>query len=263
MPKCKRRFRVGLCAAVIASGTFAAAAAVAATIEGDDGPNRLIGTQTRTRSSARRERPRPRARRRRQRRSAARATTACARASGNDNVNGLAGLDRISGAAGNDTLQGWAGRDRLFGGFGDDTLIGDVPRRATGSAATGCGAATATTSCAAVTGATCCAAAPDNDTDLGQGGGDFMARRPRQRHPGRRRRQRPIFANIGRDTTHGGPGNDHLWALIKPDVAGPGDLEGDIVRGDDGNDLIRTRDGEHDIVSCGPGFDKAILDMST
>ena len=43
-------------------------------------------------------------------------------------------------------------------------------------------------------------------------------------------------------------------------MTGPGDLEGDIVRGGDGNDRIRTRDGEQDIVSCGPGFDVARLD---
>jgi hypothetical protein len=44
-------------------------------------------------------------------------------------------------------------------------------------------------------------------------------------------------------------------------VTGPGDLEGDIVRGGDGNDRIRTRDGEQDIVNCGPGFDVARLDL--
>jgi hypothetical protein len=38
------------------------------------------------------------------------------------------------------------------------------------------------------------------------------------------------------------------------------DLEGDIVRGGDGNDRIRTRDGEQDIVNCGQGADVALLD---
>jgi hypothetical protein len=49
--------------------------------------------------------------------------------------------------------------------------------------------------------------------------------------------------------------------LIRLDVTGPGDREGDVVRGGDGDDRIRTRDGEQDVVSCGPGFDVARLDL--
>ena len=101
----------------------------------------------------------------------------------------------------------------------------------------------------------------DNDTGLGQDGNDLMVGGPgddaQDGGPGNDR----IFANRGRDTTEGGPGDDVLWALIKADVTGPGDLEGDIVRGGDGNDRIRTRDGEQDVVSCGPGADVAILDL--
>ena len=69
-----------------------------------------------------------------------------------------------------------------------------------------------------------------------------------------------IFANLGRDTTNGGPGNDRLFALIKQDVTGPGDVAGDTVSGDDGDDVIRVRDGEQDVVNCGTGFDTAFLD---
>ena len=43
-------------------------------------------------------------------------------------------------------------------------------------------------------------------------------------------------------------------------MSGPGDIAGDTVSGDEGNDVIRVRDGELDVVSCGTGFDKAILD---
>jgi Ca2+-binding RTX toxin-like protein len=70
-----------------------------------------------------------------------------------------------------------------------------------------------------------------------------------------------IFANRGRDTTSGGPGNDHLWALARADVDGPNDTLGDTLRGDDGDDVIRTRDGEQDVVNCGAGNDRAILDF--
>jgi hypothetical protein len=34
------------------------------------------------------------------------------------------------------------------------------------------------------------------------------------------------------------------------------------VRGGDGNDRIRVRDGELDVISCGPGLDVAILDFA-
>ena len=88
VPKCKRRMPAGLVVAVVASGVLAATA-LAATIDGDDGPNRLIGTSdadviralggndrvlaSRRRPGARRRRQRRRARRRRQRRGQRRA----------------------------------------------------------------------------------------------------------------------------------------------------------------------------------------------
>jgi hypothetical protein len=43
VPKCKRRTPVHLVAAVVASGAFAATAA-AATVDGDNGPDRLKGS---------------------------------------------------------------------------------------------------------------------------------------------------------------------------------------------------------------------------
>ena len=70
-----------------------------------------------------------------------------------------------------------------------------------------------------------------------------------------------IFANRGVDTTSGGPGNDTLFALARRDVHGRHDTTGDTVRGDDGNDTIRVRDGEQDVVNCGPGTDTAFLDF--
>jgi hypothetical protein len=44
-------------------------------------------------------------------------------------------------------------------------------------------------------------------------------------------------------------------------VHGPHDRQGDTVYGDDGNDTIHTRDGERDVVYCGPGVDTALLDF--
>ena len=60
---------------------------------------------------------------------------------------------------------------------------------------------------------------------------------------------------------HGGLGDDDLWALARADVHGAHDRRGDVVYGDDGNDRIHTRDGERDVVFCGPGVDTALLDF--
>jgi Ca2+-binding RTX toxin-like protein len=70
-----------------------------------------------------------------------------------------------------------------------------------------------------------------------------------------------IFANKGRDTIDGGDGNDRLFALSRKDVNRPDDTEGDTVRGGTGDDRIAVRDGERDVVNCGPGVDQAILDF--
>ena len=35
----------------------------------------------------------------------------------------------------------------------------------------------------------------------------------------------------------------------------------DVLRGGAGNDRIAVRDGERDVVNCGPGIDRALLDF--
>src|SRR5204863_9140216 len=64
------------------------------------------------------------------------------------------------------------------------------------------------------------------------------------------------------DVSSGGDGNDVLWALARGDVApGPGvDQVGDTLDGGNGDDTFRTRDGEVDRITCGPGNDRALLD---
>jgi Ca2+-binding RTX toxin-like protein len=71
-----------------------------------------------------------------------------------------------------------------------------------------------------------------------------------------------IFANLGADVTYGDDGGDELWALAIKDVDttnGP-DTSGDTLVGGNGNDRLRTRDGELDRVDCGSGRDRALLD---
>jgi hypothetical protein len=52
-----------------------------------------------------------------------------------------------------------------------------------------------------------------------------------------------------------------MWALARADVHSRHDHRGDTVYGDAGNDTIHTRDGEADVVFCGPGVDTALLDF--
>ena len=45
-------------------------------------------------------------------------------------------------------------------------------------------------------------------------------------------------------------------------MTGPGDIVGDTLDGGNGDDVLRTRDGEADKITCGPGNDKAFLDTA-
>lgn len=61
------------------------------------------------------------------------------------------------------------------------------------------------------------------------------------------------------DVLLGGPGDDNLNGRGGNDVVNPGpgrDLVGDLA----GNDVVNARDGERDVVDCGPGADLAAVD---
>ena len=126
MPKCKRRVRVGLVAAVTAAGVFAATA-VAATIDGDDGPNRLVGTRDADVIQA---------------------------FGGNDRVLALAGDDQVSSGR---QRPGPRGRERRVARrAGDDRLRGGAATTPPTArrAGTGSSAGRATTRCMAAAGTT-------------------------------------------------------------------------------------------------------------
>ena len=101
-----------------------------------------------------------------------------------------------------------------------------------------------------------------NDTSYGENGNDRMAGGTgddgQDGGPG----NDTIYANLGADVSVGGDGNDTLWALARADVTGPGDMVGDTLDGGNGDDVLRTRDGEADKVTCGAGNDKAFLDTA-
>ena len=147
---------------------------------------------------------------------------------GNDAISGDANdtgdrtsFDRINGGAGDDAIHGGDSRDRLNGDSGNDTIFGENGNdRMSGGSG--------------------------NDNQSGGAGNDV------------------ISAGAGVDVSSGGGGNDTLWALARTDVTpGPGgavDQVGDTLDGGGGNDTFRTRDGEVDRITCGPGDDRAILD---
>jgi Ca2+-binding RTX toxin-like protein len=69
-----------------------------------------------------------------------------------------------------------------------------------------------------------------------------------------------VYGNQGADQLIGGAGNDTLWGLALADVPQPGV---DVLRGEDGNDVFRTRDGEPDLIDCGAGRrDRALIDFA-
>jgi Ca2+-binding RTX toxin-like protein len=146
---------------------------------------------------------------------------------GADKVFSNEGNDRSRGGPGPDVVGGGLGDDRLWGGFGDDFVRGGI----------------------------------GNDRIFAGPGDDLVASGEGDDRSWGGFGNDRIFANRGRDRIHGGVGNDELWALARGDVTGPGDTEGDVVRGGRGDDTIRTRDGEVDRVFCGPGNDTALLDL--
>jgi Ca2+-binding RTX toxin-like protein len=182
--------------------------------------------------------------------------------SGDDRLTGGEGNDRIFGNAGNDTIAGVQGNDWLSGGAGDDTITGDA--NATGDLTSfdrifgGSGNDTLKggDSRDLVFGGS------GNDTSSGENGNDRMAGGTGDDHQEGGPGNDVIFANLGVDTSLGGDGNDVLWALARGDVApGPGvDQVGDTLDGGNGDDVFRTRDGEVDRIMCGPGNDTALLD---
>src|SRR5215213_252947 len=151
-------------------------------------------------------------------------------------ITGTPGNDRIRGKAGPDQISALSGDDRVFARRGADTVdLGPGDDRAFGGR-----------------GGDIISGSAGNDHLRGGRGKDTQDGGPGDD---------TIFANQGRDTTEGGDGNDRLFALSLKDVHGPADRAGDTVRGGGGDDRIAVRDGERDVVDCGPGIDTALLDF--
>ena len=180
---------------------------------------------------------------------------------GDDQLIGGPGNDRVFGGSGNDAITGVQGNDFLIGGPGDDTVTGDAPGRGD------------LTSFDRLFGGA------GNDTLRGGDSRDRIARRLRQRHrlrrgrqrphgrrhgrrrPGRRRRQRPRSSPTAAWTRRSAAtATTSCGRWPAPTSPAPGDQVGDTLDGGNGNDVFRTRDGEVDRITCGDGDDRALLD---
>jgi Ca2+-binding RTX toxin-like protein len=224
MPDSGRRLIPAAAIAVACSGLLATSA-FAAPIDGTPGNDRIRGTAQGDVITAREGDDRVFARR------------------GADSVDLGPGADRAFGMRGDDSIFGGPGPDRIWGNRGNDTLRGD---------ADGVGDLVSQDRLFGGRG---------DDTVFGGDGRDFLSGGFGDDTQDGGAGDDVIFANKGRDHTEGGDGNDRLWALSLKDVDGPDDTAGDLVRGGAGDDRIAVRDGEADVVNCGAGIDKAILDF--
>lgn len=68
-----------------------------------------------------------------------------------------------------------------------------------------------------------------------------------------------IWGGDGKDRLQGGTGADQLHGGTDDDVL-TGDAGRDRIIAGFGDDLIHARDGEPDVVDCGPGRDRAVVD---
>lgn len=149
---------------------------------------------------------------------------------------GSDGPDTIVRGPGDDTIRAGSGDDRVYSRRGSDRIYAGA-------------------------GADRVHAGRGNDRIFGGAGADrLFGEKGADRIQGNQGHD-AIFAGAGRDTVHGGPGSDVIFAKSRQDIDGRRDRRGDRVFGGKGDDVINTRDGERDIISCGPGRDRAVLDF--
>ena len=138
---------------------------------------------------------------------------------GDDTISGDAGKDTLEGWTGNDLLYGEAGNDTLFGGGGDDSLYGGTSHdRLYGG--------------------------KGNDLLDGGNGQDFLSGEAGNDS---------LKGGGGNDTLNGGKGNDRLWGGAGKDTL-RGEADNDVLKGEAGDDWLTGGDGT-DYLSGGEGKD--------
>jgi hypothetical protein len=143
---------------------------------------------------------------------------------GDDALYGLAGNDRLNGLQGNDDLDGGPGADDIRGGPGDDA----VSYGGTSAPVT--------------------VTLDDQANDGAAGEGDNVHTDVEDIYGGAGDDR--LTGDAAGNTIDGGAGNDTI-------VGGKGF---DFLYGGPGDDVIDARDGTQDVVDCGAGRDRAIVD---
>jgi Ca2+-binding RTX toxin-like protein len=152
---------------------------------------------------------------------------------GSDTLTGTPGDDAIYGLAGNDNLNGLQGNDDLYGGPGADDIRGGP-----GDDAVSYGGVSAPVT----------VTLDDRANDGAAGAGDNVHGDVEDIYGGTG--DDSLTGDAADNTIDGGAGNDTI-------VGGTGF---DFLYGGAGNDVLDARDGEQDVVDCGPGDDRAIVD---
>jgi hypothetical protein len=201
---------------------------------------------------------------------------------GSDNLMGQEGNDTLDGGPGDDYLEGVPcgycaeanmtyGRDTYIGGGGSDSLTyegrsEDLSLSPDGVANDG----------AAGEGDNIGA---DIGTIIGGHGSDHMTGNDRRNIFGGGEGDDVLYGGGSDDQLHGGPGNDRVFGEDGQDVVAGGDGDDYIVGGQgvdrfygedvdacipsscaSGQDRIEARDGNQEMIDCGPGTDSAQVD---
>ena len=143
----------------------------------------------------------------------------------NDLIKGEKGNDRIVGKGSNDCLKGGAGKDTMRGQAAKDVLSGNAGRDV-------------------LTGEN------GNDRLRGQAGNDKLK--------GARDNDK-LNGGKGKDRLNGGVGNDLLLGGNDADRLNGGKGK-DVLNSGRGNDRIYAFDGKADVIRCGGGIDRVVVD---
>jgi Ca2+-binding RTX toxin-like protein len=165
---------------------------------------------------------------------------------GPDTLRGTNGADNLLGKGGNDVLFGLGGSDNLLGGEGKDWVIGGNERRPQGGDKDLVGGP----------GNDGVVGGRGSDTAIGGSGNDFVQ--------GERGSDR-VVGKEGRDYLDGGLGSDHIVGEEGTDLLFDGPFEDtskETLSGGDGDDIfvVNNRRPTRDLVLCGDGFDRVLLD---
>ncbi len=147
---------------------------------------------------------------------------------GPDTLRGTNGDDNLVGRGGNDDLFGLGGSDNLLGGEGKDWVLGGNERRPFGGDKNLLGG-------------------PHNDRVPGGDGSDNLV------------------GGTGNDLVDGGRGSDRVVGEEGGDLLFDGpfrETSKDFLSGGEGDDIIvvNNRPATEDIVACGSGFDRVLVD---